>query len=106
VLQEMMAAGWSNRNRVAVRSFLGGWYVLLGTIAKEATVHGRVGPLWPDDIAASPGNAFLGWGHAAARLRERASRSAALRRFGRDPPAGRSRRIDDVGEATRSDRLA
>ncbi len=62
VLQEMMAAGWSNPEiAAAVRSFLSGWYVLLGTIAKEATVRlGALGPLRPDDIATLVGNAFLG----------------------------------------------
>jgi len=62
VLQEMMAAGWSNANiAAAVRSFLGGWYALLGAVAKEATVRfGGVGPLRSDDIACLVGNAFLG----------------------------------------------
>lgn len=62
VLQEMMAAGWSNPEiAAAVRSFLGGWYALLGAVAKEATVRfGGLGPLRPDDIAALVGNAFLG----------------------------------------------
>ena len=62
VLQEMMAAGWSNPEiAAAVRSFLSGWYALLGTVAKEATARfGGLGPLRPDDIACLVGSAFLG----------------------------------------------
>ena len=62
VLQEMMAAGWSNAEvAAAVRKFLGGWYVLLGAVAKEATTKfGGLGPLKHDDIACLVGNAFLG----------------------------------------------
>jgi AcrR family transcriptional regulator len=62
VLQEMMAAGWSNPEiAAAVRSFLSGWYELLGVVAKEAaTRFGNFGPLRSDDIACLVGNAFLG----------------------------------------------
>jgi AcrR family transcriptional regulator len=62
VLQEMTAAGWSNPEiAAAVRSFLGGWYALITTVAKEAMVRfGGLGPLRPDDIACLVGNAFLG----------------------------------------------
>lgn len=62
VLQEMMAAGWSNPEiATAVRSFLRGWYELLAEIAKEAGERfGGFGPLRPDDIAALVGNGFLG----------------------------------------------
>jgi AcrR family transcriptional regulator len=62
VLQEMMAAGWSNPEiAVAVRKFLKGWYVLLETVAKEAAARfGGLGPLRPDDVAGLVGNLFLG----------------------------------------------
>lgn len=62
VLQEMMAAGWSNPDiAAAVRNLLGGWYALLGTVAREATVRfGGLGPLRSDDVACLVGNAFLG----------------------------------------------
>lgn len=62
VLQEMMAAGWSNPEiAAAVRKFLGGWYVLLESVAKEALVKfGATGPLRADDIACLVGNGFLG----------------------------------------------
>jgi len=62
VLQEMMAAGWTNADvAAAVRELLGGWYALLSSVAKEATVRfGGLGPLRPDDVACLIGNAFLG----------------------------------------------
>ena len=62
VLQEMMAAGWSNPEiAAAVRKSLSAWYVLLGAVAKEATARfGNLGPLRADDIACLVGNAFLG----------------------------------------------
>jgi len=62
VLQEMMAAGWSNPEvAAAVRKFLNGWYVLLNGVAKEATARfGGLGPMRAEDIACLVGNAFLG----------------------------------------------
>src|SRR5262245_22562739 len=40
VLQEMLAAGWSNPEiAAAVRSSLSGWYELIGAVAKEATAR-------------------------------------------------------------------
>jgi AcrR family transcriptional regulator len=62
VLQEMMALGWSSPEiAAAVRSFLGGWFALLGAVAKEAAERfGGLGPLRPDDVACLVGNAFLG----------------------------------------------
>ena len=62
VLQEMMAAGWSNADVAsAVRSALTGWYGLLAGLAGEAGERfGGLGPLQADDIACLVGNAFLG----------------------------------------------
>ena len=62
ILQEMMAAGWSNPDiAAAVRNFLRGWYALVTTVAKEAMDRfGSALPLRPDDIACLVGNAFLG----------------------------------------------
>jgi AcrR family transcriptional regulator len=62
VLQEMMAAGWSNPEiAAAVRSFLSGWYKLLNGVASEAAERfGTVLPLRPADIGCLVGNAFLG----------------------------------------------
>jgi AcrR family transcriptional regulator len=62
VLQEMIAAGWSNPEiAAAVRKFLAGWYRLLNSVAKEAAQRfGSPGSLKPDDLACLVGNAFLG----------------------------------------------
>jgi AcrR family transcriptional regulator len=62
VLQEMMAAGWSNADlAAAVRRLLSGWYLLLREISKEAVQRfGTIGSLRPDDIASLVGNAFMG----------------------------------------------
>ena len=62
VLQEMIAAGWSNPEiAAAVRKFLSGWYVLLNRVAREAVQRfGPLGSLKPDDIGCLVGNAFLG----------------------------------------------
>lgn len=62
VLQEMIAAGWSNPEiAAAVRSFLAGWYGLLNRVSKEAVARfGPLGTLKPDDIGSLVGNAFIG----------------------------------------------
>jgi AcrR family transcriptional regulator len=62
VLQEMIAAGWSNPEiAAAVRKFLAGWYVLLKRVAREAVQQfGPLGSLKPDDLGCLVGNAFLG----------------------------------------------
>ncbi|MGH7126021.1 MAG: TetR/AcrR family transcriptional regulator [Stellaceae bacterium] len=62
ILQEMIAAGWSNPEiAAAVREFLSGWYALLNRVAKEASARfGSFGALKPDDIACLVGNAFIG----------------------------------------------
>jgi AcrR family transcriptional regulator len=91
VLQEMMAAGWSNPEiGAAVRKSLSGWYALIGALAKEATAKlgakGRaLSPLRPDDVATLIGNAFLG-SEAMLLLQFEEKESMpirrALRRFG------------------------
>jgi AcrR family transcriptional regulator len=62
VLQEMIAAGWSNAEvRDAVRELLGGWFVLLTEVAREAERrHGRLGPFTADELATLVGTAFIG----------------------------------------------
>ncbi len=62
VLQEMIAAGWSNADiAAAVRKLLSGWYALLNRVAKEAAQRfGSLAPLKADDIGCLVGNAFLG----------------------------------------------
>jgi AcrR family transcriptional regulator len=62
VLQEMIAAGWSNVDiRDAVRELLGGWFVLLIDVAREAERrHGPLGPFTADEFATLVGTAFVG----------------------------------------------
>jgi AcrR family transcriptional regulator len=62
VLQEMIAAGWSNQQvGDAVRELLGGWYHLLVEVAREAERrYGPLGPFTPDEVATLVFNAFLG----------------------------------------------
>ena len=62
VLQEMIAVGWSNPEiRDAVRELLGGWYMLLIDVARDAERrHGRLGPFTAEEIATLVGNAFVG----------------------------------------------
>jgi AcrR family transcriptional regulator len=62
VLQEMIAAGWSNDEiRHAVRELLGGWYELLAEVAREAERrHGPLGPFTAEEVATLIGTAFIG----------------------------------------------
>jgi hypothetical protein len=62
VLQEMMAAGWSDpKVASAVRRDLRGWYELLTDVAERALARlGGLGPFTPAEAAALAGNAFLG----------------------------------------------
>jgi AcrR family transcriptional regulator len=62
VLQEMVAAGWSNEELGdAVRELLGGWYALLAEVAHEAEQrYGRLGPFTAEEMGTLVGAAFLG----------------------------------------------
>jgi AcrR family transcriptional regulator len=62
VLQEMIAAGWSNAEiGEAVRQLLAGWFVLLAEVAREAERrHGPIGPFTADEVATLVGTAFIG----------------------------------------------
>lgn len=62
VLQEMMAAGWSDPEVAsAVRRDLLGWYELLTDVAERALDRlGGLGPFTPAEAAALAANAFLG----------------------------------------------
>jgi AcrR family transcriptional regulator len=62
VLQEMIAAGWSNAEvRDAVRELLGGWYGLLAEVAREAERrHGPLGPFTAEELATLVASAFFG----------------------------------------------
>jgi AcrR family transcriptional regulator len=62
VLQEMIAAGWSNREICdAVRELLGGWVALLVEVAREAERrHGPLGPFTAEEVATLIGAIFVG----------------------------------------------
>jgi AcrR family transcriptional regulator len=86
VLQEMIAAGWSNAELGdAVRELVGGWFALLVEVSREAEQrHGPLGPFPADEIGTLVGAAFIG---AEALLllgfdRELLPIRSALRRFG------------------------
>lgn len=62
VLQELIAAGWSNPNiGAAVRDALGQWHRLLTRLASEAEhEHGSIGPFTPEALGALIAAAFIG----------------------------------------------
>ena len=62
VLQEMIAAGWSEPDIAeAARDLLGGWYALLAEVATEAAERlGGLGPFSPLEVATLIGNLFIG----------------------------------------------
>ena len=62
VLQEMVAAGWSDPEvAAAVREFVGGWYRLLAEVAdRVAGSRGGLGPFTSSEVAALMGIPFLG----------------------------------------------
>jgi AcrR family transcriptional regulator len=62
VLQEMIAAGWSNPELGAeVRELLGGWVALLAEVAREAERrHGPIGPFTAEELATLVAAAFFG----------------------------------------------
>jgi AcrR family transcriptional regulator len=62
ILQEMIAAGWSDAEVAgAVRDMIGGWYGLLGEVARREVEHGAdFGEFTPDELAALMATPFLG----------------------------------------------
>jgi AcrR family transcriptional regulator len=62
VLQEMIAASWSNEELgSAVRQLLEGWFALLADVAREAEHrHGPLGPFTAEETATLIGTAFIG----------------------------------------------
>jgi AcrR family transcriptional regulator len=98
VLQEMIAAGWSNREVCdAVRELVGGWVALLAEVAREAgRRHGTLGPFTAEELATLVASAFFG-SEALLLLgfdREVLPVRSALRRVGaliRQLEEGRSR---------------
>ncbi|MDQ6795146.1 MAG: TetR/AcrR family transcriptional regulator [Chloroflexota bacterium] len=62
ILQEMIAAGWSDAEVAAsVREMIGGWFRLLADVARREEEAGAdLGGLTPDEVAALMGMPFLG----------------------------------------------
>ncbi len=62
VLQEMIAAGWSNPEiGDAVRELLGGWVTLLAEVAGEAErAFGPLGPFTAEEVATVVASCFFG----------------------------------------------
>ena len=62
VLQEMIAAGWSNPEiGDAVRELLAGWVALLAEVAREAERrHGTLGPFTAEELATLVASTFFG----------------------------------------------
>jgi AcrR family transcriptional regulator len=106
VLQEMIAAGWSNAELgAAVRELLSGWVALLAEVAREAERrHGPLGPFTAEEVATLVASAFFG-SEALLLLgfdREVLPIRSALRRIGlvirhlEEGPTPRGR-MDDPG---------
>ena len=86
VLQEMIAAGWSDTEvGQAVRNLLGGWFALLIDVARDAEHrYGPLGPFTAEEIATLVSAVFLG-GEELLLLgfdRQVVPIRAALRRLG------------------------
>jgi AcrR family transcriptional regulator len=62
ILQEMIAAGWSDPEVAdAVRAMIGGWYALLADVARREAERGAdFGEFTPDEVAALMATPFLG----------------------------------------------
>jgi AcrR family transcriptional regulator len=62
VLNELVAAGWSNPViGDAVREAIAGWVALLSDVARRSCAKlGGFGPFEPEDVAALVGSAFMG----------------------------------------------
>ena len=85
VLQEMIAAGWSNEELgAAVRSLVGGWFALLIEVTREAEQrYGALRPFTAEEVGTLVGAGFVG---AESLLllgfdREALPIRSALRRF-------------------------
>jgi AcrR family transcriptional regulator len=62
ILQEMIAAGWSDAEVAAsVREMIGGWFSILTEVATREQARGAdFGPFTPDEVSALMGTPFLG----------------------------------------------
>jgi AcrR family transcriptional regulator len=100
VLQEMIAAGWSNGEvGQAVRDLVGSWFTLLSDVARQAERrYGPLGPFTAEEVATLIGTVFIG-GEALLLLgfdRHVLPIRAALRRIGLV-----IRHLEDAPERTR-----
>jgi len=100
VLQEMIAAGWSNGEvGLAVRDLVGGWFTLLVDVARQAERrYGPLGPFTAEEVATLIGTVFIG-GEALLLLgfdRHVLPIRTALRRIGLV-----IRQLEDAPERTR-----
>jgi AcrR family transcriptional regulator len=106
VLQEMIAAGWSNAELgAAVRDLLGGWVALLAEVAREAERrHGPLGPFTAEEVATLVASAFfgseslllLGFDREVLPIRSALRRVGVLIRRLEEGPTPRGR-MDDAG---------
>jgi hypothetical protein len=62
ILQEMIAAGWSDPDVAAsVRGYMGGWLALLRDVAERTAERiGGLGPFTPAEVAVLMGMPFMG----------------------------------------------
>jgi AcrR family transcriptional regulator len=104
MLQEMIAAGWSDATiRDAVRELVGGWFTLLGEVAAELERrHGGLGPFTAQEAGALIGAAFLGSEELLLLgfVRDELPIRSMLRRIGvliRELEEGRERGERDAG---------
>ncbi len=109
VLQEMIAAGWSNKEiGDAVRELLSGWFVLLIEVAREAEQrYGPLGPFTAEELAMLVGTAFIGSEALLLLGFERPAMPirSALRRVGvlireLEEGSARAREAEDAGMPT------
>jgi AcrR family transcriptional regulator len=92
VLQEMIAAGWSDPEvAAAVRQFMRGWFRLLADVAERAAdrLRGGLGPFTPREVSVLMGMPFTG------------AEAAILLGFGEDELPARSA-LRKVGTLIRS----
>jgi AcrR family transcriptional regulator len=105
ILQEMIAAGWSDADVAAsVREMLGGWYRLLAEVARaELARGGSLGPFEPEEVAALMGSPFLGAEELIllGMTEEALPLRSSLRKVGRLLQAFDERRIEAGGHGAR-----
>jgi AcrR family transcriptional regulator len=108
VLQEMVAAGWSNHEiGAAARELLEGWHALLAEVVRETERrYGPIGPFTVSETATLVACAFfgsealllLGFGREALPIRSALRRvGVAIRRLEEGPPSGADDHLEGPG---------